>query len=308
MMPSSNGRLPEKGSTPGLPGLDVRNGIGEFNVPPTAGTGASARMESVYVEDAEETIHLMPSLRTNLPADMMAGMPTPNEETQWRERARNGELWNGDELSDGVLWDILILEPKDRKPFSYLFFLADEHLEEAMERSDKPVSTISPTELIDVERFRKGVLALALINSNKDREWFTPTLTELEYRAVRGSVKHPGEHNIFDYCRELAEERPIQLKPDGFGVSEALLVELQYVASIAYHLHIKNDGSVKMPTKFVGAMWGLRDGSARNCGSKFIKALVAAGLLKQVKPHVPNERVAEYRFMVNRTDLYSPPS
>lgn len=255
--------------------------------------------------DERAQIHLLPTLRDNLTAIEMDGMPDKSYEQSLRARFEAGDIDDRDDV-DELLMEIAATPAGERKPHKYLFDLARRHLGGTM-RAGSEVGTISSAHWHDVERLRLGVLALSLIDSVKCVHWFQQDLIEEAYEQARNGVLQPEGHNIFDLCRALANERPLNLTQAATRGTRLAPERLQIVASIAYYFHLRNDGVVKMPTEFVGALWGLKGESARNVGSTVIRALVNVGLLKKAKNHVPMKSVAVYRFCENRRDLYDPP-
>lgn len=266
---------------------------------------ASMKLPLDEAGDERVQVRLLPTLRLNLTSVQMEGMPDKSYEQSLRARFEAGDVDRCDDV-DTLLMEIAATPAGDRKPHKYLFDLARRHLGGAVGAGSE-VGTISSDHWNDVERLRLGVLALSLIDSAKSDHWFYRDLIEEAYEQARNGVLQPDGHNIFDLCRALATERPLNLKRAATRGTRLAPERLQLVASIAYYLHLRNDGVVKMPTEFVGALWGLKDESARNTGSTVIRALVNMGLLKKVKSHVPQKSVAEHRFCMNRRDLFDPP-
>lgn len=181
-----------------------------------------------------------------------------------------------------------------RMDWQYLFDLA-RRLKTQIASSGVKLSEVNILELSPVvDAFCLQILAL-------EKYWQLVDFSDAEEcweRFLDGwfKVRHLEGESPLQRAHRIAKEWPIELKYD-FGSDR-----VRELASTAYYLQLINgDRAILLPVKLVGELFGVKPID----GSRTRGLLEQIGLIVKTKPYVRSQRADEFRFALDRTDLYA---
>lgn len=168
---------------------------------------------------------------------------------------------------------------------------------------------IDPAELPDddliglkpfVIAFASGLMQYKMLTP--DNNWSDWGLCFVEFLDKWDTALYPLGEDAFSWAVQLARQNPIFLRSDRTRDNSVALV-----AGIAYYLQLmRGDQPILLPTERIGRLFGRDGDTARQLGSRLIRAVRNAGVLEETKSkwNFRRKEAKEHRFMLE-SDEYS---